>query len=428
MQWDIKEVASLLDETIEKGLPKKSKIEQIEEDIVKGLSFDPMEPILMTADSPYHNPYLQLQDGSFAPHPEDYWIGQGKDASAYDTTRQFYRDAGVTKSFKEGRKALADLSKSMFDYVIKGAAVPVGTVHEFRDGKKYRKIAEGQWLPVTEGRGGMQKPQQTKPGQKPQPQQAGQKPEQSESDHQGIERHASQTQSINQALKNKQAQRQTIEAAKKETIKEVLGHVKEHMGKLYDGDMPKDMAQGLDDKIKDASNPLPTELHAKVKKLGKGEGREIHLKKDELNTLLKSGKFALISAGLNPEKEREVAARPSMRNADAPRYGLKDAKHSLDISARYEKLRGELVDSGYAFTKVKGHYGGEEDSYLVMVHDHDEDHIKQLGKKFNQDSVIVSEQGKQNLIMRARVIKRWGMTRRIFILRLILQRVRLSLL
>jgi hypothetical protein len=36
-------------------------------------------------------------------------------------------------------------------------------------------------------------------------------------------------------------------------------------------------------------------------------------------------------------------------------------------------------------SKVTGHYGGLEDSYLVMVHEADREHIKQLGEKYHQD-------------------------------------------
>ena len=64
---------------------------------------------------------------------------------------------------------------------------------------------------------------------------------------------------------------------------------------------------------------------------------------------------------------------------------------------RHEELKSELVNSGYAHTEITGHYGGEEKSFLVMVHDQDESEMKELGKKYNQDSVIVANQGKQKM-------------------------------
>jgi hypothetical protein len=124
---------------------------------------------------------------------------------------------------------------------------------------------------------------------------------------------------------------------------------------------------------------ISPELAKKVAKLGKGQGREVKLTKKEVGKLLDSGKYALISAGKNPNHEADK--------------NLSDG----DISSRYESLKADLKDAGYAYSPVKGHYGGEEDSFLVMVHDADKDHIKELGKKYNQDSVIHSEDGKHEM-------------------------------
>lgn len=118
-------------------------------------------------------------------------------------------------------------------------------------------------------------------------------------------------------------------------------------------------------------------LQEKVARRGKGEGREVGLTKQELRILLRNGKFALISAGRNPRLESEMS--------------------EAEQKARHGKLRDRLVEDGFAFSRVEGHYEGREDSFLVMVHDAERDYVKQIGKEFNQDSVIYAEGGKQEL-------------------------------
>lgn len=44
--------------------------------------------------------------------------------------------------------------------LMKGGAVPIGTVHTYTDGVKYKKVADGVWQPVTEGKGPFNKPPQ----------------------------------------------------------------------------------------------------------------------------------------------------------------------------------------------------------------------------------------------------------------------------
>jgi len=92
------------------------------------------------------------------------------------------------------------------------------------------------------------------------------------------------------------------------------------------------------------------------------------------------GTYAFISAGVNPADEKD--------------RGLDEKA----VKARYDKLEKELVDKGYAYTRVKGHYGEAEDSFLVMAHEADRKHVIELGKKMNQDSVIYSEGGKHEMI------------------------------
>lgn len=122
---------------------------------------------------------------------------------------------------------------------------------------------------------------------------------------------------------------------------------------------------------------LLSRLRAKIRRKGPGEGREVQLTKAELDIVLSSGKFALVSAGKNPRLE------PGMtKDQEQRRHGL---------------LRSRLVDDGFAFTQVVGHYEGIEDSFLVMVHDANREHVRSIGREFNQDSVIFAEGGKQEM-------------------------------
>ncbi len=120
------------------------------------------------------------------------------------------------------------------------------------------------------------------------------------------------------------------------------------------------------------------ELTQKVQRRKPGFGGEIKLTKGESEELLKRGKYALISAGRNPNTEQKMSP--------------------YEERLRGFKLEEKLIDHGYTYTKVKGKYGNEEDSFLVMAHDADKNHIAKMGTEFNQDSVIYSEGGKHEMI------------------------------
>ena len=124
---------------------------------------------------------------------------------------------------------------------------------------------------------------------------------------------------------------------------------------------------------------IPKELFEKVKRQPLGKGREVLLKRDEVTLLLSSGRYAFISGGRNPANPTDSKLTDSQ------------------IEERYQELRSDLIQRGYAFTKVKGHYQGEEDSFLVMAHDADREDIKKLGKQYNQDSIIFSENGSHEM-------------------------------
>lgn len=122
-------------------------------------------------------------------------------------------------------------------------------------------------------------------------------------------------------------------------------------------------------------------IREKVKRQPAGKGKEIKLTAEELDVVLSSGKFALISAGRNPTIKEDMAMSDK------------------DIKARDKKLKEELQKAGYMFTPARGQYEGvEEDSFLVMAHDADKDHMIELGKSLNQNSIIYADQGEQEMI------------------------------
>jgi 8-oxo-dGTP pyrophosphatase MutT (NUDIX family) len=109
----------------------------------------------------------------------------------------------------------------------------------------------------------------------------------------------------------------------------------------------------------------------------KNAGGHVDVHSKDLDHALKQGPVSIISAGRN-------------QNHDEDR-GLPDDH----INARHKRLEQDLKDKGYKYTKVKDKYGVEGDSF--MVYHGDEDHLNELGKKYNQESVIHAKEGKNKL-------------------------------
>lgn len=432
-------LAEILDPVIEKGEKLKEK------DLKKGLTFNPYAPVEMGPDTEFsfYNPYkFNHEEGGFMPHHPEYWYEQGKkpETDEYNTVKQFYgRRVEIQQTFNR----FADLRRSLANNdIVKAGAVPIGTVHTYKDGQKYKKVAEGKWYPVAantySGDKGVEMHDRLMSDK--------------EGKHasQALEHHASQSSKIKDVIDRKTKEEETIHSAKTAA----LGHVQEALKFIHGDKIPKEITHKLNqfaekteaeapqkkmlnkigesfggqkphtvnvelsvngkkishkftnvlgnslDEVKakvqkelqskipnakltrigvEKANEITPELKEKIKKLGKGQGREVDLSSDEVNALLKSGKFALISAGINPnhEEDKKLDKRA--------------------IEKRYDSLRNDLREGGYAFSKVVGHYGGKEDSYLVMVHDADKDHIKDLGKKYNQDSIVYSDAGKHEM-------------------------------
>jgi hypothetical protein len=361
----------------------------------KALSFDPARPHEMTAESSYHNPYMQLGDGSFAPHPVAHWMGQAgalePEALAqmecgYSEVARFYRAAGVQKGGLYGEidtlvKAIPKSSVPKPTGAPSGRALPVGTVHTW-NGMQYRKKGPNEWVPVHEGPEAMHPIEQDhrkktttlssilsarKYGLKPEPglddraRVATQKAK-------DLEAQGGEHSERDQKLRDADHEKRTEQA---DTREKDIDAQKQHLEKVTK-DAP------LEHQF--CGEECQAGLQEKTKRQKPGEGGNVDLTKAELAEILKTGKYALISAGKNPNHAEDSQLDDNT------------------VNARYQSLEGDLKTDGFTYTKVKGHYGGEEDSFLVMIHDADKAHVTKLGEKYNQDSVIYSDAGKHEML------------------------------
>lgn len=168
---DIREIASLLDDTIEKSsLVERQEVAKAKAkrtEIRKALSFDPMSPIEIGQESTIHNPYRLLPDGSYAPYSAQHWADQGKyDLSAAGV--QYHRMARNPDGYRESETMLSTMKAVIDDSIVKAiprgrptpassgqpraGTVPIGTVHEY-NGEPFRKEGPGDWQPVRSGAG-----------------------------------------------------------------------------------------------------------------------------------------------------------------------------------------------------------------------------------------------------------------------------------
>ncbi len=119
----------------------------------------------------------------------------------------------------------------------------------------------------------------------------------------------------------------------------------------------------------------------KVARRPPGKGGPVGLSSQDVQIALTQGKYALLSAGRNPNNAEDMQ--------------LSDEQ----IAVRSQALQQDLVNSGLMFTPSVGRYGGEtEDSYLVMAHEAEPQEIIALGKKYNQDSIITADRGTQQMV------------------------------
>ena len=150
----------------------------------------------------------------------------------------------------------------------------------------------------------------------------------------------------------------------------------------------------------------PVDAPSKSEKPAKKIVYKNYLKMDKpkLQETLTKGHFSIISAGKNGADPKEAKMSP-----DDPFF-----------HKRHEELRTELEKQGLSYTEAVGHYGSQEPSFLVfhddteltpktqksvMVHHKDADEAKrnrkvleELGKKFNQDSVLHGSNGRNEIV------------------------------
>lgn len=125
-------------------------------------------------------------------------------------------------------------------------------------------------------------------------------------------------------------------------------------------------------------------------------GRSVNLSKEELDQMLRKGTFSVISAGPST-----AIAEEKGRDYREPFF-----------EQRHEKLRQDLEEAGFSYTEVIGDYFGREKSIIVwhkgrpdrpnafIVHHgsaSEFSYIRQLGKKYKQESVIHARSGRNEM-------------------------------
>jgi hypothetical protein len=276
------EISALLNDTIQKGerFTKRSKVDQFEQEILKSLTFNPYQPHQMNDSSPYYNPYMRLADGSFAPHGVEHWSERGLDPNEYITTKVFYEQAGINReraSERASQRVVSELYRQRFgksealakaEQGVKNLkqatsqtigktgpaaapsnkaprAVPVGTVHTHTDGLQYKKVAEGQWMPVKGNKTHELMHSDPKVRQK-----AGM----------DIEGQAGKVAAVQDAIKQKQREEQIVEQATQAAKKEVMTHVRDVVTQLYGGQLPPEVDQKMAEAQHGAAGDGPKKL------------------------------------------------------------------------------------------------------------------------------------------------------------------------
>jgi predicted ABC-type ATPase len=177
---DLTKLAEELDEHIEKGLKLEKRSE-----LKKGLSHDPFRPHDMGFDSPYYNPYKYQAGEGYMPYEASHWEAFGKDPNDYLTTTKMYNEfRSLTSNIKDRTNGALDksfgklkaLSKALENMDLEKAGampmakppasaaspkpstagsgmgsnrgLPIGTIHTYADGNRYKKVAQGQWVPM----------------------------------------------------------------------------------------------------------------------------------------------------------------------------------------------------------------------------------------------------------------------------------------
>ena len=140
----------------------------------------------------------------------------------------------------------------------------------------------------------------------------------------------------------------------------------------------QDNGDGKKSDIETQLGDCPASLREKCQRAAAGEGKEISMTKGEVYLLLERGVVGIISAGKNPKLEKDM--KPA------------------EEKKRHEELRADLKQRGLMHMQVLGMYEGKEDSFMVFTPDVRKDELTEMGKKYNQDSVVFVDHGKNQMI------------------------------
>jgi len=291
----MKEIAGLLDETIEKGneveRKRLEKSKRQRQSIRKALSFNPINIQEVGPDSGFYSPYEWNDSvGGFMPHSPEHWAEQGR-MDRTDIGKLLHQQVRDPEGYREAKdyykllqprlvkKSLRKLINEIVDKAEFTKALPVGTVHEW-NGIPFKKVGPGQWVPVHQG---------------------------AQKDH-PIEQDATKKkeaiQDILKRRKTGEAKEPSFDDKAKKTnqrAKEIADRDNELNQKELDT-TKRDLdlrERGLGDqqKEKETRGVTGNELKAKVARRAPGKGEHVDLTKPERDELLSTGTYAFISAG-----------------------------------------------------------------------------------------------------------------------------------
>lgn len=118
-------------------------------------------------------------------------------------------------------------------------------------------------------------------------------------------------------------------------------------------------------------------LRAAYRRRPPGQGFELPIASvGDLQKILRGTTYGLIGAGGRPEENL------SKKN----------------IQKRLQQMKDDFTENGFVVTQAIGKYGELEDSFFVMCHDADRNEMIKFGMRYQQESVIFANKGKQEMI------------------------------
>jgi len=293
----------------------------------------------------------QIKSAGYAGYKNSAMGGKMAGVVALFDKQEVEKDEPVSKSLE-----ISELN----EILSKGKPLPAGTVRKW-GGVDYRKEQSGQWLSVKEAKSPISEeaPKKDQPKFEEVKKPKGKK---EEVDY-------SKTEHFEDIIRD--AKFNIDEAYKKIQEINVSPQVAQNFQDKYgaNGETPREALQNFinDVKGKDVKGERTSKYHTTTK-----------ISQEKLESTLNTEQFGMISAGKNP---------------NSPQDSKMDDKA---IEERYDKLRTALDDAGIEYVDMKGKYGEEEDSFLVMGADRKK--LVELGKQFNQDSIIYGDKGNNEMI------------------------------